>query len=374
MEKLRTAIEPLSSAPVLPSWWQPLFDTAFNASAFLSPAWVATWLTSYGNAFAGEWVSFWRGNSCVAGCLLMMRQAKVGPFPVRLAVINTAAEEAEESPWIEYNDVLCNRGCEDEVASAMQDVLRERQWDQLYLSGYVEDGVMSRLSRSVAQSVLESERKPSPYVDLSRLTGGADTLLSSNSRAQIKRSIKLYAQRGAVRVAAAETLLEAHAFLRDLARLHREGWKRRDKDGGFRTERFLDFHRRLVDALWNQGGVVLLRASAGDQPIGYLYNYVHGGKVYFYQSGFAYEEDPKLKPGMVAHCLAIDYFRQLGMKEYDFMAGDARYKSSLANGTRTLEWAYVERFTARMQVIRMARAVKRRFASARPSTHADTGE
>ena len=48
-----------------------------------------------------------------------------------------------------------------------------------------------------------------------------------------------------------------------------------------------------------------------------------------YQSGLAYEADARLKPGLVAHCLAIDIHLAEGAKIYDFMAGEARYKASL---------------------------------------------
>lgn len=374
MQMLSVKIDPLVQGAALPGWWKPLFESASNASAFLSPGWMSTWLASYGKAFTGDWISLWGEERCVAGCLLLVRRSKVGPFPVRLAVINTAAEDADESPWVEYNDVLCLAGLEDDVAAALAVVLQERSWDQLYLSGYVAGGVMARLRHRIPDAAVESVIKASPYVDLSRLTGGAESLLSSNSRSQIKRSTKLYGQRGPVCVSAAANLEEALGFLDSLAQLHREGWNRRGKDGGFRTERFLDFHRRLIGALWDEGGVILLRAAAGDKAIGYLYNFLHAGKVYFYQSGFSYEEDPKLKPGLVAHCLAIDHFHTLGLREYDFMAGEARYKASLANADRQLVWSWLERRTARMRVVRMARAFKHRLIARQSSDEAVTQE
>lgn len=358
----------------LPKWWQRLFAEAANASAFLSPGWISTWLASYGSAFKGDWVSFWEGDHCVAGCLLLFRPAKVGPFPVRLAVINTAAEDAEESPWVEYNDVLCVAGFEDDVARALVDLLRERPWDQLYLSGYADGGVMSRLCQQYPNAAVDSVAKLSHFVDLGRMTGNAESLLSSNSRTQIKRSMRLYGQRGEVHVTAAGSLAEAHTFLTDLARLHRDGWKRRGKHGGFLTERFFDFHRCLIEAMWVESGIVLLRAAAGEHVIGYLYYFVHAGKIYFYQSGFVYEDDPKLKPGLVAHCMAINYFNARGLREYDFMAGDARYKASLANASRHLEWAWVERQTPRMRAVGFVRHLKRKLMSARQSDKGSTTE
>ena len=52
----------------------------------------------------------------------------------------------------------------------------------------------------------------------------------------------------------------------------------------------------------------MLRITAGGRIIGYLYNFVHAGHVYNYQSGFAYEDDPVVKPGFVSHYLAIEHY------------------------------------------------------------------
>ena len=73
----------------------------------------------------------------------------------------------------------------------------------------------------------------------------------------------------------------------------------------------------------------LLRVSAGADIIGYVYNLVYRGHVYAYQTGILYESNPRLKPGLVSHCLCIERHLEEGSDVYDFMAGDARYKASL---------------------------------------------
>ena len=58
-----------------------------------------------------------------------------------------------------------------------------------------------------------------------------------------------------------------------------------------------------------------------------------------YQSGFAYPDgDSHRKPGLTCHHLAISAHFDAGGAGYDFLAGDARYKTSLANDARTLHW------------------------------------
>jgi CelD/BcsL family acetyltransferase involved in cellulose biosynthesis len=91
----------------------------------------------------------------------------------------------------------------------------------------------------------------------------------------------------------------------------------------------MEFHRALVSRAWPEGGVELLRIRAGEKPIGYLYNFLWRGWVGYYTSGFVYTDDNRLKPGLVAHWLAIERHLAAGARIYDFMAGESRYKASL---------------------------------------------
>jgi CelD/BcsL family acetyltransferase involved in cellulose biosynthesis len=173
----------------------------------------------------------------------------------------------------------------------------------------------------------------------------------------------------------AQNLDENLKYLDALAELHRAAWARRGQPGGFRSPRFIHFHKALIQRLLPERAVELLRVSAGDQTVGYIYNFLLDGKVYFYQSGFAYEADPKIKPGLVTHYLAAQNYWERGFIEYDFMAGDARYKRSLAKSTRTLYWSWVERFNFRMTLIKIARKAKhflRRQSHTEISNQADT--
>jgi CelD/BcsL family acetyltransferase involved in cellulose biosynthesis len=92
------------------------------------------------------------------------------------------------------------------------------------------------------------------------------------------------------------------------------------------------------------GEVDLLRITAGSSTVGYLYNFIHRGRVYAYQSGFDYAgAGAHEKPGLTCHRLAIEHYLSEGMDSYDFLAGEDRYKASLANTSTDLHW--VEHFS-----------------------------
>ena len=87
----------------------------------------------------------------------------------------------------------------------------------------------------------------------------------------------------------------------------------------------------------------MIRLSAGESDIGYLYNFVKNGWVYALQSGLRYDTHSALHPGYVSHYLAIEYNLKHGAAIYDFLAGDAQYKSSLSHKEHTLAWVVVQR-------------------------------
>ena len=153
--------------------------------------------------------------------------------------------------------------------------------------------------------------------------------LGPNTRSQIRRACRLYDERGGLRLDAAQDVDEALAYFAAAGPLHQARWEARGKPGAFASPHYVDFHQRLIRAAWSSGAVDLLRVSAGDEPIGYLYNFVHRGTVYFYLSALRYEADNRLKPGLVTHALAIQHYVDRGLATYDFMAGASRYKASL---------------------------------------------
>ena len=156
----------------------------------------------------------------------------------------------------------------------------------------------------------------------------------------------------------------------ELVALHRQAWRDRGEAGAFLP--FVhDFHRRLIERRFAAGEIQLLRVRAGDTTVGCLYNFVSRGDVSFYQSGLAYETDGKLKPGLVCHALAIDHAARAGHRWYEFLAGQSRYKQSLAPDARALVWARIQKPRLRFALEDLARSVRdqvrARRAAARPA-------
>ena len=143
----------------------------------------------------------------------------------------------------------------------------------------------------------------------------------------------------------------ALAFLDELATLHKVSWNARGKDGVFDSKLFLNFHSTLIANTFDKGTIKLFKLMVDGVAIAVLYSFVHDGKVLFYQSGFASYDDNRMKPGLVAHVLAINEYMKEGLAEYDFLAGEARYKKTLSNDCRELHWVTVFSRSMKMYAI-----------------------
>ena len=250
--------------------------------------------------------------------------------------LGESGSPAFDALYIEHNGVLAAHGHDGMPAMCLATALRHAS--RLVLSG-VDDAQLqaARQTHAVAR-LMKSQR--SPFVDLTSLPeGGYLAGLSANTRYQLRRSAKRYATRGNLVLHRATTREGAMSVLDDLARLHQATWTARGRPGAFANPAFRRFHEALILAALPLGEIDLLRITAGKTLVGCLYNFRHRGRVLAYQSGFDHRgADTHEKPGLTCHHLAIEAARSDGMARYDFLAGNDRYKTSLASDVTTLHW------------------------------------
>ena len=181
--------------------------------------------------------------------------------------------------------------------------------------------------------------------------------LSGSTGTRVRKNRRLYEELlGPLKVQPAGNVDEALQFFGAMRDLHLARWNAKGEQTSLSSPRVIEFHENLIRRLWSAGLVNLLRVGTDDMPIGYLYNFVVDGKVFFMQSGFKYEPDGSRSPGMLAHALAIEHYRQRGMREYDFLAGDSRYKRSLSNAHRELRWTVLYRDQLRARAFLLGRS------------------
>jgi CelD/BcsL family acetyltransferase involved in cellulose biosynthesis len=355
--------------------WANLAASSPYSSFFLSVEWVSAWLEAFGSVLTHEILVFEdEGGSPVGACLLVQSTERRGSFCVRRLYLNTGGGDPAERPMMELNNLLCLPGWEAEIVEAMSPHLQSLPWDEFVIEGICPGLPLTWLeAKAVPQLSASVVVRTSVYVDLMQLRqSGAsyESTLSANTREQLRRSMRIYRSLGVIRAEVAQSPSRAEEFFDEMCRMHESTWRGRGELGAFASARRMGFHRTLIQGAFGQGRIQLVKVSAGNETVGILYNFVHNGGVSFYQSGLNYKSHKHLKPGLVTHACAIQECLSLGLDDYDFLAGDARYKRSLANARRNLAWVVFSRPSPKMALIEFLRALRRGWiGNARKKKH-----
>jgi CelD/BcsL family acetyltransferase involved in cellulose biosynthesis len=365
-------IAPSERTRIRDAWCE--LEASARPPYFLSWGWVETWLDTLMPSTDLKLHVVRRAGAPIAAFFLGSRKRwRHGLLPSRTLHLNQTGDENYDEICIEHNGFLSNH-----EPIPLADIVSRLpgRWDEMFLPALDEDGVVAKAllaepaptigPRAAPLRVRVDGRVPSPIVELDKVREAGDylSLLGTNTRSQIRKTRKLYAERGPLTHEVASSPVEARAFFDELVALHRRSWAERGKAGAF-IPYVLRFHQRLIERRFAAGEIRLHRVRAGDRTIGCLYNFVWQDIAYFYQSGLVYESDAKLKPGLLCHALAVDFDAKAGLRCYDFLGGDSRYKRALATGARPLVWLRIQKPLIRFDLEDAARRFRNRLMARR---------
>ncbi len=358
--------------------WRAAWRASACPSPFLSWSWIAAWL-----AATGARPALLRAARPGGGEALGLLCRAPGTGRRRVFALNECGDPALDAPFIEHNGLAGWTGDGQAIAGLARFLAEARRagplagWDELRLGGVPRawaDGFAA-----AGLTVAWRAEQPTFAVDLAALRAeGAElaATLEATTRRQRRRALALYAQRGPLRLERIGPAPARRAVAARLQSLHQARWQAAGRPGAFASPVFAAHATALVDGGAASGEAELLQISAGEATIGVLLNLVAGDRVASYVSGFVRERDNRLKPGLVCHALAIERHAAEGRATYDLLAGEARYKRSLAVEAMPLVWISV--FPGALSAWRAAgrRALARWRAaavSARPTAHEDPG-
>jgi CelD/BcsL family acetyltransferase involved in cellulose biosynthesis len=358
IEFRREALPPL---PILEREWRRL-EGAGKASFFTSWHWIGTLLAALPPTRRPKLLRGRANGATVALALLGAGETRRrrGLVRARGVYVNQTGDARFDSLTIEHNGILAEAEWEAAVWGELISWfagLRGKA-DELHI-----DGSLRRLPETALRRYGLGCRETSVAsysVDLSRLEDSGGELypvLSANARQQLRRAVRHFEQFGALRLSEAASTAEAFSFFDAMKRLHCASWERRRRPHSFVGEFFETFHRLLIERSFDAGGTQLLRASAGERVLGYLYNFRLGNHVYAYQSGFD-DADSRERPGVVTHFLAIRHAFRSGARVYDFMAGHNRLKASFATRCEPMLWQVVQQRRLVFRLEHLARRLK----------------
>jgi CelD/BcsL family acetyltransferase involved in cellulose biosynthesis len=360
--------ETLPPPAALEHEWRTL-ETVARPSFFTSWHWIGTLLAALPRTQLPSLLRGVAGGRTVALTLLgvAVSRRRNGLVRSRGFYLNETGDAHFDALTIEHNGILAAAEREARVfdaALAWFAGLRAEA-DELHFSG--------SLRRPPKQAVegrglgrVETVM-PSYSVDLSQLSpsGELDPVLSANARQQLRRAFRQFERAGPLQLSKATTTSEALDFFAGLKMLHCASWERRSRAHAFTHAFFEPFHRLLIERSFPEDGVQLLKASAGDRVIGYLYNFRLGTRIYAYQSGFA-DADRLERPGVVTHALAIRHAFRSGADVYDLMAGRNRLKESLATRCEPMWWQTFQQPRLAFRLERLGRRLKHALDPQKP--------
>ena len=359
--QLRTA--PLNNYVGLSEDWL-LLEACADTTFFLSWSWVGAWLESYSPDVDVLSVHY-KGELVALSLLCKSSFSSWKHFSSRRLHINQTGDPEQDQIWTEYNGILCSSEHDPQIQKLLMSYLIEHYsgWDELQLSA-VTKKLANTLHASSGLTRLDLWHSPSYGVDLTNLKAEKRSFLDSlsrNTRYQIRRSLKLYTKDGGVRLHFAQSVEDAQLFFKEIAPLHLEKWGVKPGESGFSNPEFIKFHQNLIRTAFPLNQVDLIKIFCGERVLGYLYNFLYHGRVYFYLSGLVSEQESKLKPGLSAHALSIQHYMDKGYNFYDFMGGQDRYKSSLGEVHEELYHISLQKPCLKFKVESFLRNVKQHF-------------
>jgi CelD/BcsL family acetyltransferase involved in cellulose biosynthesis len=345
----------------LEAQWRAL-EAQADITLFLSWDWIGAWVDEAG---LPDWVLVGRraGEIVCLGLLRRREECRHRFVRSRTLHLHATGYEDRDVIFIEYNGLLTDRcfaPLEAEAAAFLRTQQREiGGFDEISLGGFTENSYERVRSAGLCTHV--HALKSTAFVDLKALResgGGYLDTLSANTRQQIRRAVRLYETRGPLVLEPAGSTEEALAWFEEMGVLHEAARRARGESGGaWRFPFLLAFHRRVIAQSFPHG-VEIVRISCGAHVIGYIHCLVRGGWIGSYLSGFAYEADNKVKPGLVSFYLYIQHRLKIGGDAFDFLAGDHRYKTSLGTSGAKMYWFRVQERRPQFAVERALRRAK----------------
>ncbi len=356
---LLATIEPL---------WRALCEQA-RPPYFLSWSWIETWLHSLPPE-REMWLGVIRDaqGADVIGALFAGRSStrRQGLVKSRTLHLNETGDLTVDDLCIEFNALLCAPDARFTLKALLDEL--PGSWDELYLSGLDSERFPGNAVAEPAwpYRIELRKRTPSYHVDLAAVRAAGDYLsvLSSKTRAQVRRTYRAYETDGKIVCEVGDSLASCRSIYEELVALHQAHWMTRGFPGAFATDYFRRFHSDLIRRRHASGEIQLLRVRAGARTVGCLYAFVYDGTVYQYQTGMAYDEQTgrDRRPGFLCNAEAIAVnARSPALARYDFLGGTQEYKRQLSTGERQLVWARVQKPRLRFYLERGAKEARDRW-------------
>lgn len=352
-------------------------SSASNHSFFISWGWIEAWITTLPREVNINFIVRMHDNRPVFAFFYGKKTSVRHFFVVSRGIfLNSTGDSYYDSIFIEHNSMIVDPSYN--ISAGDLQNIPLPTWDEFILPGFVleqystENHIFDELKRDKNTVVYINEK--AYFIDLDEIRKANHdylSLLSSNRRQQIKRSIREYEKEGEIKIEMADSLAKAQLFFGKMVELHQAEWKKRGKPGAFANAYLCLFHTTLIKNRFEHDEIQLLHIYTNQGTVGYLYNFVYNRRVSFYQGGFNYRAGNNYRPGMVSHYYAILFNIKENNLIYDFLAGDSPYKESLSTGFKVMKWVRIQKYRPQFLIENFLKTCKATLLNIRDRRDAD---
>jgi len=317
--------------------WLQLEQIA-TASFFLSWKWIGCWLKTIGDDQKTYLVKAQKDN-CIVGLGIFVENNIVRHnfIPSKQWYLHRTGIEKKDQIWIENNGFLLCDSNKDETQNAMWNYLLEHK-------NNVDEYIVNVAKKSLYENLNITNNKYTklsdhfetgykvPIIDLISLQDYLSKR-SKNTRQQFNRSLKQLALQGEIEFSVIKKANEQISLLETAKHWHIDKWQGTPTPSGLNNKEFSTFHSNIIISDHPSASTLMAKLTLNKQLVGCLYCLTQNKKVYFYLSCLKPFSDNKIKLGLMMHVFMIEWLisNNPHYTEYDFLAGDARYKSSLSS-------------------------------------------
>lgn len=313
--------------------WDAMLAGSRSDAVFLCWDWLDVWLDVYGG---GVWFILIAEDEAggLLGAAPMMIARSATSAGGWLRVLTLLGQQADTAS--EYLDWIALRECEEEVTGAFARCLfgeLRADWDVMELAFVREDAAILPALRAAFEHTgvtpaIEFQTN-SPFLPLPAAWEEFAASRSGSFRNKLGKFHRDH--KTAFREPGVDmTVPEAMALIREL---HGRRWSGRSSS--FTSADYIRFHDQIAGRFHAQGRLLLLLLQIDGQTVAGRYDFAYGGKGWNFQGGWL----PEWERRSVGKMMITEVIRRciaLGLREYDFLGGDAGYKSDWTEARRVM--------------------------------------
>ncbi len=328
--------------------WKELNSKLNDGIFFLNYVWCKEWWYTYSKRNDRLYIiTIFKSQELVAICPLYLQDSVSGNI---LRFIGTGEPEYAEVSS-EFLDILClDEYKKDVVNEVFNYILKNSKCFQCIIFNKVlDDSIVLMLSKLLSKTFFLKKSIPGIryYIQISSLTWHEyiKSIPSKNFKYKIKKINKLFSKHPDANYRVVSDIEELNKLYTELINLHQNSWKNKGKLGAFHTNKFIQFHRKIIEHSQKYKNVRFLAIEIDGSLVAIFYFITHGDWCHYYQSGINRKFEPKVSPGVLGHLMMMQYCIDHGYKYYDFMMGDEfnSYKSRFNPSTQIMYDIELER-------------------------------